>query len=245
MLAGISAEYYLRLEQGRDRHPSAQVLQAIARVLLLDDDSYLLSLAADRPRRTRRAPRREVVPASTARFVQSLPFPAFVEGRYLDVLVANPLAAALSPSLVVGGNRLRDFFLNPAERDLFPHWERAGQGLVAGFRAAVGSDIDDPRFIELVGELSLASPEFRRLWARHDVGPRAGAAMVFEHPQLGELRVDREKLAVGEGGLMLVVYHPEPGTAAAEKLALLASSALPPAPDARPRPARDAGRASR
>lgn len=228
MLAGISAEYYLRLEQGRDRSPSAQVLQAIGRVLQLDDDAYLLSLAAERPRRPARRVRRETVPASTARFVAELPVPAFIEGRYLDVLAANPLATALSPRLQVGRNRLRDVFLDPEEQALFVHGAKAAGALIAGFRQSVGTDIDDPRFIELVGELSLASPLFRRLWARHDVGPRSGAAVTFAHPQVGTLHLDREKLAIsGTEGLMLVAYHAQPGTDSAEKLNLLGSLALP------------------
>jgi transcriptional regulator with XRE-family HTH domain len=228
MLSGISAEYYLRLEQGRDRNPSVQVLQAIARVLLLEDDSYLLSLTGERPRRTRRA-RRETVPASTARLVAELPFPAFVEGRYLDVLVANDLASAFSPRLVAGRNRLRDVFLDEAERALFSDIDGAARGLVAGFRQSVGDDIDDPRCIELVGELSLASPEFRRIWARHDTGPRQGASFTLHHPQVGDVRIDREKLAVtGAPGLMLVIYHAERGTDSAERLALLAAGSLPP-----------------
>lgn len=228
MLSGISAEYYLRLEQGRDRNPSAQVLQAIGRVLQLDDDSYLLSLAADTPRRAPRRIRRESVPSATARFVAQLPYPAFVEGRYLDVLAANPLATALSPRLRAGRNRLRDVFLDPAEHALFGHAEGAAAGIVAGFRQSVGTDIDDPRFIELVGELSLASPLFRTLWARHDVAARLGASVPFAHPQLGDLRLDREKLAIsGTDGLMLVAYHAEPGTADAEKLRLLSTLVEP------------------
>jgi transcriptional regulator with XRE-family HTH domain len=228
MLAGISAEYYLRLEQGRDRNPSAQVLHAIAEVLQLDDDSYLLSLAAERPRRGRRRARRETVPPATARFVAQLPFPAFIEGRYLDVLAVNPLATAISPRLTVGGNRLRDVFLDPAEQALFAGWEGAAEVLVAAFRQSVGTDIDDPRFIELVGELSLASPLFRELWARHDVAARTGATVTFDHPQVGMLSLDREKLAVsGTEGLMLVAYHAEPGSESAEKLNILASAAAP------------------
>jgi transcriptional regulator with XRE-family HTH domain len=230
MLAGISADYYLRLEQGRDRHPSVAVLEALARVLQLDDDAtaYLLSLGADQPRRSRRRPRKETVPSGTAKLVAMLPLPAFVEGRYLDVLAANALAAALSPRLVPGASRLRDVFLDPAEQALFPDWDAATAGLVAGFRDSVGTDTDDPRFIELVGELSLASPRFRVLWARHDVRPREGAPVRMDHPQVGELRLNREKLAIGgTAGQMLVIYHPDAGTGDAEKLALLASAALP------------------
>ncbi len=84
MLSGISAEYYLRLEQGRDRNPSTQVLHSIARVLQLEDDTYLLGLAVAQPQHSRSRSRREPVPASTARLIDALPFPAFIEGRYLD-----------------------------------------------------------------------------------------------------------------------------------------------------------------
>nr|BFD87638.1 helix-turn-helix transcriptional regulator [Streptomyces sp. Xyl84] len=232
MLAGISADYYLRLEQGRDRNPSVQVLESLARVLLLDEDAtaYLLGLAADRPRRSRRRPRKERVPTGIAKLLATLPLPAFVEGRYFDVLAANALATALSPRLVAGGNRLRDVFLDPAEQELYPDWTEATQGLVAGFRESVGADTDDPRFIELVGELSLASPRFRQLWARHDVRAREGAPMRIDHPQVGDLQLNREKLGIGgTAGQMLVVYHPDAGSGSADKLALLAAAALAPA----------------
>jgi transcriptional regulator with XRE-family HTH domain len=227
MLAGISADYYLRLEQGRDRNPSALVLESIARALQLDEDAtaYLLRLGADKPRRHRRRPRKETVPPGIAKLVTILSLPAFVEGRYFDVLVANAMASALSPRLAVGGNRLRDVFLDPAEQALYPDWEKATQGLVAGFRESVGTDTDDPRFIELVGELSLASPRFRQLWARHDVRARQGAPAHIDHPQVGALRLNREKLHIsGTTGQMLVIYHPDPGTDSADKLVLLASA---------------------
>ena len=231
MLSGISAEYYLRLEQGRDRNPSIQVLESIARVLLLDDETsaYLLTLGAAKPKLTRRRPRREVVPAGILKLLDTLPLPAFVEGRYLDVLAANALATAISPRMAAGANRLRDVFLDPGERDLFPNWEGATAGLVAGFRQSVGTDTDDPRFIELVGELSLVSPRFRQLWARHEVGPRQGARLAFNHPLVGELRLNREKLEIGGTvGMMLVIYHPDAGSDDADKLALLGSAMLTP-----------------
>ncbi|MEU6557033.1 helix-turn-helix transcriptional regulator [Streptomyces sp. NPDC046915] len=226
MLAGISADYYLRLEQGRDRNPSVQVLESLARVLQLDDagTAYLLGLGSDRPRRTRRRPRKETVPSGIRKLVDSLTLPAFLEGRYFDVLAANPLATALSPRLVTGHNRLRDVFLDPAERSLYPDWEEATADLVAGFRQSVGTDTDDPRFIELVGELSLASDRFRQLWARHDVHAREGASVTLDHPQAGELTLNREKLAVsGSAGLLLVVYHADRNTENDEKLTLLSS----------------------
>jgi len=232
MLAGISADYYLRLEQGRDRNPSAQVLESLARVLQLDSDAtaYLLGLGADKPRRPRRRPRRETVQPGIAKLVATIGLPAFVEGRYFDVLAANTLATAVSPRLVPGGNRLRDVFLDPAEQSLYPNWELATANLVAGFRQSVGTDTDDPRFIQLVGELSLASPRFRQLWARHDVAGRRGAAVQLNHPQVGELQLNREKLEIsGTAGQMLVIYHPDAGSDNADKLALLASAMLPPA----------------
>ena len=239
MLAGISADYYLRLERGLARRPSVQVLESLARVLRLDDDTktYLLGLAADKPRRPRRR-RKETVPPSTAALVAALPYPAFIEGRYLDVLAANQLANAISPCLAVGANRLRDVFLDPDEAALFAGGEAAAAGLLAGFRQSVGTDTDDPRFIELVGELSLASPLFRRLWARHDIRPRAGAAVRFNHPQVGEMTLNREKLLIsGTDGIMLVIYHPDPNTHDADKLSLLASVTLTSDPNHQPRDA--------
>ncbi|SDT10607.1 helix-turn-helix domain-containing protein [Microlunatus soli] len=232
MLAGVSADYYLRLEQGRDRHPSAQVLEALARVLQLDEDAsgYLLGLGAQSRRRPRRPRRTEVVPPTTAKLLDALQLPAFVEGRYFDVLAANPLATALSPRLVAGGNRLRDVFLDPAERALYePDWELAAAALVAGFRHSVGTDTDDPRLVELVGELSIASPRFGQLWARQDVRGREAAAISLDHPQVGRITLNREKLLVaGADGQMLVLYHPDQGSVDADKLNLLASAALPP-----------------
>jgi transcriptional regulator with XRE-family HTH domain len=232
MLAGISVDYYLRLERGRDRNPSVQVLQAIARVLQLDDEhvAHLLSLVADHPRRTRRRPRRETAPASTVELLPSLPHPAFVEGRYFDVLAANAMATALSPRLSVGGNQLLDLFLDPAERALHLDWDGTTKCYVSSLRKSVGADTDDQRLIELIGELSVASPRFRALWSRHDVSTQRGASVPFDHPQVGEIRLHRERLAIsGTDGITLVVYHPEAGSSDAEKLALLGSSAFTPA----------------
>jgi transcriptional regulator with XRE-family HTH domain len=228
MLAGISSDYYLRLEQGRDRNPSLQVLESLARVLMLNEaaTNHLLGLAAPRPRHRQRRPKREVVPAGTLQLLDVIGLPAFVEGRYFDVLASNDLAAALSPNLRPGHNRLRAVFLDPAEKALYPDWEQATSRLVAGVRVSVGGDADDPRFVQLVGELSLSSERFRRLWARHDVRAHEGAPVRLMHPQVGELTLSREKLAVGgTDGQLLVVYHPQPGSSSADKLALLASLA--------------------
>ena len=226
-LAGISADYYLRLEQGRDRNPSPQVLEALARVFGLDATAtqYLLSLSTARPAAARR-PRREVVPTGIRQLLDVLGLPAFVENRTFDVLAANRLATALSPSIRPGANRLRSTFLDEAERDLYPDWAHAVGAMVASFRASIGTDIDDPRTAQLVGELSLASEPFRQLWARHDVRPLAGAPARLRHPQVGMLELRREKLPIGDsGGQLLVIYHAELGSDSARSLALLGSLA--------------------
>jgi transcriptional regulator with XRE-family HTH domain len=224
-LAGISADYYLRLEQGRDRNPSPQVLEALAGVFGLDAAAtrYLLSLPATRrPRR----PRREVVPVGIRQLTDTIALPAFVGNRMFDVLAANRLATALSPTIRPGENRLRSVFLDEDERDLHPDWEQATAGMVASFRALLGTDVDDPRIAQLVGELSLASERFRRLWARHDVKAPTGAPVRMNHPRVGMLELRHEKLAIGDtSGQYLAIYHAEPGSASAEALALLGSVA--------------------
>ncbi|WP_238006277.1 helix-turn-helix transcriptional regulator [Dactylosporangium sp. AC04546] len=230
MLAGISADYYLRLERGRNRNPSMQVLESIARVLHLNDEhvTHLLALACEAPRRRRSRPRRQVPPPGALRLMDSLVQPAFIEDRYFDILASNSLARALSPGLAAGRNQLRDLFLDPAEQALHPEWETVTECFIANLRQAVGNDVDDPRFIELTGELSLASPRFRRLWGRHEVRGQRGTPIRMNHPQLGELSLNRERLGIdGTDGLMLVVYHPDAGTSDADKLALLASADLP------------------
>lgn len=236
MLAGMSADYYTRLEQGREHNPSPQVLASLAQVLRLDDAAtdYLMGFVA--PRSSRSVPRvqREYVPTGIAKLLSTLQLPAFVEGRYFDVLASNPWAVALSPQLAVGENRLRSVFLDPDERSLYVDWDAATANLVAGFRLSVGTATDDPRFVSLVAELSSVSQRFRRLWARHDVQSREGAAIVLDHPTVGRLRLNREKLPLdgGSGGLTLAVYHADLGSDDAQKLALLASYAMPTRPEA-------------
>jgi len=225
-LAGISADYYLRLEQGRDRNPSPQVLEALARVFGLDATAtrYLLSLAATRPGGARTRTRRETVPAGIRQLIAVINLPAFVESRMFDVLAANRHAIALSPSMRPGENRLRSMFLDPAERDLYPDWPKAIVGMVASFRASIGTDPDDGRIAQLVGELSLASEHFRKLWARHDVRALAGASVRMDHPDVGQLELRREKLPIGDsGGQVLVIYHAEPGSESARALASLST----------------------
>jgi transcriptional regulator with XRE-family HTH domain len=228
LLAGISADYYLRLERGRDRHPSDQVLAALARVLQLDEveHRYLLDLAA--PARRRRPRRRtEPVPARLHQLLATVGVPAFVEGRAFDVLASNPLALALSPRLRPGENRLRSLLLDPEEREFHVDWEAATAGFVGAFRHSVGEGLDDARIVELVGELSLASARFRTLWARQDVRVLEGGTADVNHPVVGRLHLHRDKLPVGD--LLLVLYYPDVGSESAEKLQALASLVVGPA----------------
>ncbi|WP_285103529.1 helix-turn-helix transcriptional regulator [Promicromonospora sp. MEB111] len=233
MLAGISADYYLRLERGRDRNPSVQVLESLARVLHLDDDhfAHLLTLVADAPgqRARQRGRGEETLPDGARKLLDSLVQPAFVEGRYFDVVASNALARAVDPRLDVGGNQLRDLFLDPSAQALYPEWENVTECFVASLRQSAGTDLDDPRFVELVGQLS-ASARFRDLWARHEVRGQRGTPLRIDHPQVGELTVNRERLGIGGAEhLMLVVYHPDSGSDDAGKLALLASASAHPA----------------
>jgi hypothetical protein len=197
-------------------------------------------VAAPRPKKRRR-PHKETVPPSIRQLLDVIRLPAFVEGRYLDVLAANDLATALSPGLRVGQNRLMGMFLDPAQKEFYIDWEKSIATFVASFRQRVGADTDDPRFVEMVGELSLSSDHFRRLWARQDIYPRIEAPARMRHPQVGDLTLSREKLAiVGVTGQLLVVYHAEAGTDSAEKLALLSSLTAPAATPERGRSARPA-----
>jgi hypothetical protein len=164
------------------------------------------------------------VPRGIRQLLGALNLPAFVESRMFDVLAANELATALSPAIRPGENRLRSMFLDPAERAMYPDWDRAIAGLVASFRASIGTDNDDPDVAQLVGELSLASESFRKLWARHDVKPLAGGEARMRHPEVGPLELRREKLPIGDsGGQLLVIYHAEPGSENAGALARLAA----------------------
>ncbi|MFE1646104.1 helix-turn-helix transcriptional regulator [Microbacterium sp. P01] len=231
LLSGISADYYLRLERGRDSRPSLQVLEALARVLQLDEveTAYLLSLGSPRPR-SRRRPREERVPARLHHLLASIAAPAFVEGRYFDVLAANPSAIAFSPRLAPGNNRLRSLLLDPEEREFHRDWEQSVSAFIALFRHSIADDVDDVRAIELVGELSLASARFREEWARQGVRNFVGGSVQVQHPMVGDLQLHREKMQVED--LVLVVYYAEQGSPSAKRLRMLDALATPSVPSA-------------
>jgi transcriptional regulator with XRE-family HTH domain len=230
MLAGISSDYYLRLEQGRDRNPSVQVLEALADVLRLDSDatSYLIGLAQERPRavpKPRPRAKTEPVPQSILDLIEGWPNnPAYVQNKYTDVLAVNALCTALSPNYAVGVNLLSAVLLDPQERQLRRDWDELTEEGVAILRTELGPNVDDPRLTELVGELSVRSERFRQLWARHDVRPRRGRLSQLTHPEVGELNLQSDKLTIGgTDGMTLVVFHAVPGSRDVESLALLGS----------------------
>jgi transcriptional regulator with XRE-family HTH domain len=228
MLAGVSSDYYVRLEQGRDQHPSQQVLGALARALQLDGDAaaHLRCLANPPSRRRRRTARPEKVPAGILQLIDSwTQTPAYVQGRYMDVLAVNPLATALAPYYIKGKNLVRAAFLDPRVRDMYRDWEHVTETTVAGLRALIGPDLDDPRLNELVGELSVRSERFRQLWARHDARPKRRGTTRIDHPLVGPLELSYEKLPIPDTDRQtLGVYHAAPGSASAQALALLATT---------------------
>ncbi|AGL20706.1 helix-turn-helix domain-containing protein [Actinoplanes sp. N902-109] len=229
MLAGVSSDYYVRLEQGRDRHPSDQVLEALSRVLDLGPDGleHARRLAGATPAPRRPKSRGTVVPGLRRLLDAMSDCPCLVVDRHLDVLAANVLARALNPAFAPGHNLVRAMFLDPGARDLYVEWDRHAQETVASLRASAGTDPDDPRLSEIVGELSVKSPEFRRWWARHEVKVKTRGTKHLLHPQVGPLTVDYETLAPqGAGDQLLFAYHAEPGSPSAAALTLLGSVAV-------------------
>jgi transcriptional regulator with XRE-family HTH domain len=238
LLASVSADYYIRLEQGRDQHPSEQVLDALARALRLDDEAttHLHKLARPAPRRRRAAARPERVRPELQRLLDTwTQTPAFVRGRRMDVLAHNALAGALSHGFTTGTNLLRVIFLDPAAHQFYTNWDHVARDAVAALRASAGADLDDPQLTELVGELSLKSEAFRQLWARHDIREKSTGTKHFHHPLLGELTLDYQSFAInGEPGQLLIVCHAQPNSPAQHALALLSSIVAHDAPTAEP-----------
>ncbi|WP_433439789.1 helix-turn-helix transcriptional regulator [Nonomuraea sp. CA-141351] len=227
LLAGISTEYYLRLEQGRDRHPSEQVLHSIARALLLDGDeeTYLHELARPPRPRSRKAARPEKVSPGVVSLINSwTSTPAHVHGPHMVTLAANPMAVALCPHFAAGINSLRAAFLEPEMRELYRDWDGMTAKVVAYLRSVIGGGADDdPRLVEVLGELSLHSERFRTLWARKDVRRKTSGITRMRHPLVGDLDLHYEKFALPEApGQMLVTYHALAGSDTRERLDLLA-----------------------
>jgi len=223
--AGISTEYYLRLEQGRESHPSDQVLDALARALLLDQvaAAYLHELAA-RPLPPGSGDS-DVVPEGVQWLIDSWPLTAaVVHSRYLDVLATNPLARSISTTFRVGVNSLLSLLTDPDERALHEDWEGLSARSVALFRLMSGTRSADERLAALVAQISERSDHFRQVWDRNDVVQASAGTHVLRHPEVGRLTLLFARLPLtGTDGQTIFLYHAEPGTPTAHALATLAA----------------------
>nr|WP_221381411.1 helix-turn-helix transcriptional regulator [Actinoplanes polyasparticus] len=221
LVAGISVDYYVRLEQGRDRNPSPEVVGALARALQLDGDAttHLHRLAS--------APVAPPVAGSgvrpaVARIVDASPWPTVLLDHTLTVLRANEFACLLNPGLAEGRNLVRDAFLDPATTGLHVEDEVVKAECVAALRSVAGIFPHDEALQRLVGELSVRSEEFRGLWARADVTYCRTGRKLMDHPAVGRLSLDYETLDVGDSsGQRLLIHSAEPGTPDGDKLALI------------------------
>jgi transcriptional regulator with XRE-family HTH domain len=230
-LAGVSVAYYTRLEQGNGRNVSAEVLDSIARALRLNDaeHSHLIHLAKPKQNKKRSAARAQQVRGALGQLLDSMDgVPAYVVGRRSDVLAWNRMAAALFGDWGELPERERNWarmvFLKPEYRDLFVDWEQKASDVVGYLRLDAGCHPDDPRLSALVGELSVKSGDFRRLWARHDVKEKTHGVKLLRHPLVGELTLSFETFRLGDDPEQsLVTYHAEPGSPSADALRLLAS----------------------
>jgi transcriptional regulator with XRE-family HTH domain len=235
LLAGISVEYYTRLERGNARGVSESVLEGIARALQLDDAerAHLIDLvraANTGSKPARRRPTQQRVRPSVQRILDSMTgVPAFVQNGRLDVLYANELARALFGHMVSASgddlpNAARFVFLDPSATDFYKEWESVANDVVALLRAEAGRDPYDRALTDLVGELSTRSDDFRVRWAAHNVKfHRTGVKRLY-HPVVGDLELAYEGLELpGDPGQTIFAYMPEPNSASQEALNLLAS----------------------
>jgi transcriptional regulator with XRE-family HTH domain len=233
LLAGISIEYYTRLERGNARGASEEVLEALARALQLDEverahlGDLVRTASAARPARRRATPQR--VRPSVQRLLDSMTgTAAFLRNGRLDVLAANQLGSALyapafgDPTRPV--NLARFVFLDPRSKEFYRDWDGIAHAAVGSLRAEAGRAPHDRALTELVGELSLRSPEFRVRWAAHDLHYYRSGAQPFHHPLVGDLTLDYDALELpADPGLTIVAYTAEPDSPAREALDLLAS----------------------
>ena len=227
MLAGVSVDYYTRLEQGREENPSASVLNALSRALDLTADAreHLFRLAGATPVPSP-APATERVDPSLLRLLEAWPdTPALILNRRLDLLALNPLARALYSPFQDVGNLARMVFIDPAGPAFFDDWERSAHACVANLRLALGFDPHDGSTRALVAELG-RSAYFSALWAENDARGKTQDAKVFVHPDVGPLTLEFHTFDVrGAAGQQLIAYRAEPASASDHALKMLATLA--------------------
>ncbi|MEV5081394.1 helix-turn-helix transcriptional regulator [Streptomyces sp. NPDC056159] len=233
-LAGVSPSYYSRLEQGRELSPSPRVLEAMARVLQLGDEDKraLFRLAQPAARRTKAPVRVERVRPHLRQLIESWTrTPAFIIGHAQDLLATNALADALYRDFAQHDNVLRMLFLDPAAKTFYRSPERARHRAVADLQQTAASTPQDPRILELVGELSVRSGEFRALWAREYTRVPPYEIKQVHHSVVGDLELRHEALDIRSvPGQQLVILQAEPGSPSADGLALLGSVSAPEVP---------------
>jgi transcriptional regulator with XRE-family HTH domain len=229
-LAGLSIDYYIRLEQGKETNPSGAILDGLAQALRLNQEehAHLYALSNHVAGRTARTVPRvsRVVRPEILQLLEALrPLPAYVLTRTSDLLAANPESIALFAGLAdwppERRNTIRYTFFHPAARELFTDWNRAAETTTAHVRSLAADTPDDPDVAALIAELLDGSPEFARIWQRHDVRQRRGGIKSFRHPQVGEFTLTYEVLYLADGQ-RISVYQAEPGTRDHDALALLA-----------------------
>jgi transcriptional regulator with XRE-family HTH domain len=234
MLAGVSADYYTRLEKGNLSGASDSVLEAIAGALQLDEAERLhlfdLARAANisPARAARRRGPQQIRPGVQLVLDGMTDIPAFVRNGRLDLLAVNALGRALySPAFASPGrpvNLARFRFLDPAARDFYPSFDDSARTTVALLRTEAGRDPFSKPLTDLIGELSTRSEEFRALWAAHDVRLHRNGRKQFRHPAIGQLELMFEAMVLeADEGLTLTAYSAEPGSPAYDGLRLLAS----------------------
>jgi transcriptional regulator with XRE-family HTH domain len=227
VLAGISAEYYLRLEQGKERQPSAEVLARLALALHLNDDAveYMCKLAHPGHQRQRRITPEYIEPHIENLIDRWSSTPAYVQGRRLSVLAANPLARALSPFFCPGADLLRATFLEAEMHTFVRNWDDITAVLVAWLRFVLGAESTaDPELLTAVCELSASSQRFRTLWARHDVKQKTVGIAQFLHPEVGPLDLQYRTLLFPETDQILVTYNADKGSPSEQRLRLLSET---------------------